>query len=150
MLPIERDLCGGAGRACLRHPFHQSPTAPGRFNRFVGFSRSLLSLLQTVAHIFDIHSHSPFPLLSLSLPLQSDLFLAPRALFPERTSLDLPPTVHGWRHIYGTVCPRHPPSLTSGFYFLFSQISASNHGRIAITTPPCLSPSTLGRPRVPR
>ena len=164
---VENGCFGG----CFRRPFHQSPThALGCFNRIICTRKwrswravfgaraqpaclAALPLFTLLAlkrprllslhfrHVFDIHSHSPFPLPS-----------APRAQFPKWTSLGLPPLVMAGG-IYGTVfptglhpcLPRHPPSLNSGFYFLVSQTSASSHGRTTITTLPCLSPSTLDR-----
>jgi hypothetical protein len=47
--------------SCFRHPFHHTPThASGRFNLFLGSSPER-SHRRTVAHVFDIHSHSPSP-----------------------------------------------------------------------------------------
>ena len=73
---------------CFRHPFYQSPSCtPGRFSLFRLLTPSCSWLLsfqfRTVAHVFEIHSHSPSPISSKS-PI-----LAPLALFPKWTSLDL-------------------------------------------------------------
>ena len=83
---------------CFRHPFHHTPTrTSGRFNLFLGSSAPSAQRASTVivAHVFDIHSHSPSPPPPLS---QRDLFWL-HELCPQNGPLSTHPAHHGSRCI---------------------------------------------------
>ena len=147
----EKTAENSAFGCCLRHPFHHNPTrASGRFNLFLGSGAQRASTAETVAHVFEIHSHSP----SLP-PFLRGTYFGSTSSVPKMDSS--PPTLRIMaRGIYRTVLPtglrpclpiyRRP--LSSGVYFLFSRTHASSHER-TITNPPCPPSSTLDRTRVP-
>jgi hypothetical protein len=94
----ERAAENGAFGSCFRQPFHHSPTrTSGRFNLFLGSSAPSAQRASTVivAHVFDIHSHSPSPPPPLS---QRDLFWL-HELCPQNGHLSIYPAHHGSRYI---------------------------------------------------
>jgi hypothetical protein len=104
------------------------------------------------AHVFDIHSHSPFPL----PPVLRGTYFGSTSSVPKIDSS--PSTVRIMaRGIYRTVSltalrpclPVHHRPLGSGVYSLFKRTHASSHKCTTIAAPPCPSSSTLDRIRVP-
>ena len=108
---------------------------------------------QSVAHVFDIHSHSPSP----PPPFLRGAYFGSTSSVPK---MDLSPSTLRImaRGIYRTVLPTglrprlpiHRRPLSSGVYSLFSGTQASSHERTTIANPPCPSSSTLDRTRFPR
>src|SRR5271155_2232054 len=100
----EKAAENGAFGCCFRHPFHHTPTrATGRFNLFFRLWRAKRpeSLhRRTVAHVFEIHSHSPFP--PPLFPSSEGPILAPRAQSPKWTPLHLPCV--SWLAVYMGLC----------------------------------------------
>jgi hypothetical protein len=131
-------------------PSHPNPLS-GRFNHFLGSSApsAQRASRRTVAHVFDINSHSPSPFLR-------GTYFGSSSSVPKMDSS--PSTLHIMaRGIYRTVLPTgfrprlpvHRRSLSSGVYSLFSRTHASSHERTTTTAPPCPSSSTLDLTRVP-
>jgi hypothetical protein len=128
-------------RRCFQHPFHRTQTP-----RLESLHR------KTVAHVFDIHSHSPSP----PPPFLRGAYFGSPSSVPKMDLSSSTLRIMA-RGIYRTVLPTglrprlpiHRRPLNSGVYSLFSLTHALSHGYATVATPPCPFSSTLDRTRVP-